>query len=62
MFRPDAFAKPNWVGNLKQYQLGVNTSTTPPTVFLADANGAGVENKVTGFVNPDVTSFWTQAS
>lgn len=62
MFRPDANAKPNWVGNLKQYQLAADTTTTPPTVFLADANKVAVENQITGFVNPDVTSFWTQAS
>ncbi len=62
MFRPDALSKPNWVGNLKQYQLGVDKSTTPPTVFLADAQNAAVENAKTGFVNPDVTSIWTTAS
>ncbi len=62
MFRPDALSKPNWVGNLKQYQLGVDKSTTPPTVFLADALNAAVENAKTGFVNPDVTSIWTTAS
>lgn len=62
MFRPDANAKPNWVGNLKQYQLAADTTTTPPTVFLADAKNVSVENQVTGFVNPDVTSFWTQTS
>lgn len=62
MFRPDANAKPNWAGNLKQYQLAADTSTTPPTVFLADAKNAAVENSITGFVDPGVTSFWTQAS
>ncbi len=62
VFRPDGNAKPNWVGNLKQYKLGVDTSTTPPSVFLADSNGAAVENSITGFVNPNAVSFWTQAS
>ncbi|MGN5478784.1 hypothetical protein ACTMU2_22450 [Cupriavidus basilensis] len=62
MFRPDSDAKPNWVGNLKQYQLNDDKSTNPPTVFLADASGAAVENTTTGFVNPDVTSIWTVLS
>lgn len=62
MFRPDANAAPNWVGNLKQYQLGVNTTTNPPTLFLADSAGANAENPTTGFINPDAVSFWTAAS
>jgi len=62
VFRPDAMAAPNWVGNLKQYKLGVDTATTPPTVFLADSAGAVVENTTTGFANPSAVSFWTKAS
>jgi type IV pilus assembly protein PilY1 len=62
VFRPDGGAKPNWVGNLKQYKLGVDTSTTPPSVFLADNNGAAAENPITGFVNPGAVSFWTHSS
>lgn len=62
VFRPDANAKPNWTGNLKQYQLGVDTTVSPPSVFLADKTGAAAENPTTGFTNPSVTSFWTQAS
>lgn len=62
VFRPDASAQPNWTGNLKQYQLGVDTTVSPPSVFLADKTGAAAENPTTGFVNPSVTSFWTQAS
>ncbi|QQX84808.1 pilus assembly protein PilY [Cupriavidus necator] len=62
MFRPDALSKPNWVGNLKQYQLAADKSTTPPTVFLADAASKAVENPTTGFVNPDVTSIWATGS
>lgn len=62
VFRPDAYARPNWVGNLKQYKLGADTSTTPPSLFMADKNGARVENTITGFVNPGAVSFWTQAS
>jgi type IV pilus assembly protein PilY1 len=62
VFRPDANAKPNWAGNLKQYQLGVNTATNPPTLFLADSTGANAENPNTGFINSNATSFWTTAS
>ncbi|MBC3870494.1 pilus assembly protein [Undibacterium oligocarboniphilum] len=62
VFRPDPMAAPNWVGNLKQYQLGVDTATTPPTLFLADSLGAPVENQTTGFINPSAVSFWTQSS
>lgn len=62
VFRPDASAKPNWTGNLKQYQLGVDTTVSPPSVFLADKFGASAENPTTGFVNPNATSFWSAAS
>lgn len=62
VFRPDANSLPNWAGNLKQYKLGVNNSTTPPSLFLTDSLGAAAENPVTGFVNPAAVSFWTQTS
>ena len=68
VFRPDPMAKPNWTGNLKQYQLAVDTSVSPPSVYMADntpsASGGplAVENSTTGFVNPNAISFWTQSS
>lgn len=62
VFRPDASAQPNWVGNLKQYKIGVDTSLTPPSLFLADSLGMPAENPTTGFVNPSAVSFWTQPS
>ena len=62
VFRPDAAAQPNWTGNLKQFKLGVDTSVTPPNLFLADSNGLSVENPTTGFINPNAVSFWTQPS
>ena len=62
VFRPDATAQPNWVGNLKQYKLGVDASASPPSLFLADSLGAAAENPTTGFVNPSAVSFWTQPS
>ena len=62
VFRPDANAQPNWVGNLKQYKVGVDTTVTPPSLFLADSLGLAAENPTTGFINPSATSFWSQAS
>ncbi|MBS0450347.1 MAG: pilus assembly protein PilY [Proteobacteria bacterium] len=62
VFRPDGNAQPNWVGNLKQYKLGVNNNTSPPSVILVDSVGASAENATTGFVNPGAVSFWTAPS
>ena len=62
VFRPDANAQPNWVGNLKQYKLSVDTAVTPPVLFLSDSLGAAAENPTTGFLNPTAVSFWTQPS
>lgn len=62
VFRPDASAAPNWTGNLKQYQLGVDTTSSTPQLFLTDSNGLAAENPNTGFVVPNAVSFWTQTS
>jgi type IV pilus assembly protein PilY1 len=62
VFRPDGLGKPNWPGNLKQYQIAVDKGTDPPTLFLADANGARATSSDNGFINSDVTSYWTKAS
>ncbi|MDB6043187.1 MAG: hypothetical protein JWM63_1738 [Gammaproteobacteria bacterium] len=60
MFRPDANAKPQWLGNLKEYQLidvagstnlGDNSSPPVPAV-----------NLLTGFPTPCAISFWTTDS
>ena len=70
MFRPDANDNPRWVGNLKQYQIGVNTSDpTSPQLFLADASwgpysvntsgNAALSAAGTGFISPNAVSFWT---
>jgi type IV pilus assembly protein PilY1 len=41
MFRPDGSGAPRWMGNLKQYQFGVDTSDPiSPKLFLADSTGA----------------------
>ncbi|SEA21133.1 hypothetical protein [Variovorax sp. YR216] len=70
-FRPDPGGAPRWVGNLKQYQIGADTSN-PVSVqtFLADAsrppyqpnqtaNSALSSVGTTGFLSPTAISFWT---
>jgi type IV pilus assembly protein PilY1 len=52
MFRPDPDAKPRWLGNLKQYQLG-SAST------LVDADSTEAINDQTGFIAECARSFWT---
>jgi type IV pilus assembly protein PilY1 len=57
MFRPDATAAPRWAGNLKQYQLGFDSSNN---VQLDDSLGnAAITNSGTGFITPYALSFWT---
>jgi type IV pilus assembly protein PilY1 len=62
VFRPDKFAAPNWPGNLKLYQIAADTSTNPPTLYLADKNNVAATSASTGFISPGVTSFWTANS
>ena len=62
VFRPDADGLPRWPGNLKEYQLALDGSTKPPSLFLADRNGLRTENPETGFVVNDAVSFWTSSS
>lgn len=67
MFRPDPFARPRWVGNLKQYQFSlVYPDPTKPdpnaaTLVLADADGVPAisHDGKTGFITSDARSFWT---
>ena len=61
MFRPDENGLPRWVGNLKQFQFGLDlTNKTKPVLFLADATGKGALSSAgTGFITPTATSFWT---
>ena len=67
VFRPDSTKSPRWLGNLKMYNLALNTATG--TVFLADAEngpppavGSQAENSTTGFVSQNSPSFWTKSS
>ena len=63
MFRTDPSAGPRWIGNLKQYQFGLDTSTTPAGVYLADTRAApnnhAISSSRTGFFSPNAISFWT---
>lgn len=70
MFRPDADGNPRWMGNLKQYQLGVDTTDpAAPQLYLGDASygpySATLSAKPalsaagTGFIATDAISFWT---
>ncbi|MGO4606159.1 pilus assembly protein [Variovorax sp. 2RAF20] len=56
MFRPDQDALPRWNGNLKQYKLGLDSSSQ---LVLQDAAGANAVNNQTGFVAPCARSYWT---
>jgi type IV pilus assembly protein PilY1 len=58
VFRPDPNAGPRWMGNLKLYQFIVNSSNE---LVLADANEEPALSS-SGFINNNVTSFWTQPS
>jgi Tfp pilus tip-associated adhesin PilY1 len=57
VFRPDALASPRWFGNLKQYQLGVDSSTG--ALQLVDSSNTQAVNLNTGFVSNTATSFWS---
>jgi len=60
MFRPDENDDPRWYGNLKAYQLAIDSATG--NLFLADAIGAHAENSTTGFITSTAQSFWTTGS
>ncbi|MEQ3696608.1 MAG: hypothetical protein ABNH02_06530 [Pseudomonadales bacterium] len=57
VFRPDAYNRPLWPGNLKMYTLGVDANTNE--VQLEDKNGLAAENTASGFINATATSFWS---
>ncbi|MEO6565546.1 MAG: hypothetical protein ABIO63_05885, partial [Casimicrobiaceae bacterium] len=60
MFRPDALARPRWLGNLKQYQIVYDSATD--TLALGDSAGSPALNAATGFFRPSAVSYWTTAS
>jgi type IV pilus assembly protein PilY1 len=55
MFRPDRDAFPRWVGNLKQYKLGLGNGR----LQTQDADSVSAINSSTGFVTECARSFWT---
>ena len=58
MFRPDRDALPRWVGNLKQYKLGI----TAGRLDTQDADSNSAINSATGFITECARSFWTPAT
>lgn len=68
-FRPDAGDGPRWMGNLKQYQFGLDTTNPKdPALFLGDASRGPYQpnttanaalNSNTGFLAPTAISYWT---
>jgi type IV pilus assembly protein PilY1 len=62
MFRPDSNANPRWIGNLKQYRIGLSSVST---LRLQDASSPAPLNAInpnTGFIDECVRSFWSSAS
>ena len=55
MFRPDMDALPRWMGNLKQYKLGLGNGR----LQTQDANSVSAVNSSTGFITECARSFWT---
>lgn len=58
VFRADKV--PRWFGNLKLYQLGLDTSGQ--NITLVDRNGNQAASTTTGFILNSSVSFWTQSS
>jgi len=55
VFRPDKFAAPRWMGNLKRFQIILN-GTSPD---LGDAVGETATSATTGFIADCAASFWS---
>lgn len=60
MFRPHASFLPRWNGNLKQYKLGLES--TSGNLRLEDADSTGAINNLTGFIGECARSFWTPST
>ncbi|WP_415755773.1 pilus assembly protein [Pseudomonas leptonychotis] len=58
MFRPDADGLPRWMGNLKQYKLGLVNSD----LRLLDADDNSAINASSGFITECARSFWTPSN
>ena len=61
VFRNDVNSAPRWFGNLKEYQLALDSNSN---LFLGDAESPpiAVESTATGFVVDNAISYWTTAS
>ena len=59
VFKPDRTKDPRWFGNLKRYQLVVDSGLT---VELGDSRGNVAINNQTGFISDCAVSFWTTDS
>ncbi|GAB3369976.1 hypothetical protein GCM10027514_02540 [Azotobacter armeniacus] len=63
MFRPDGNASPRWYGNLKQYQLGLDSGNNIVLTDSTENPDAGAvtskTNPTTGAISPEAVSFWT---
>jgi type IV pilus assembly protein PilY1 len=55
MFRPDRDGFPRWVGNMKQYKLGLGNGR----LQTQDADSVSAVNSSTGFITECARSFWT---
>ena len=62
VFRPDAERAPNWVGNLKQYQIAVQDTLQGKQLYLADARTPPQAAAAGNFISPTALSFWTSSS
>lgn len=62
MFRPDADGLPRWMGNLKQYKLGLVSNGNTSDLRLLDADDNGAINASSGFITECARSFWTPAT
>jgi type IV pilus assembly protein PilY1 len=61
MFRPDPSGNPRWMGNLKEYQLIIDSLGN---LDLGDSQSTPMNavNPLTGFVDPCAQSFWSTDS
>jgi len=57
LFKPGL--EPKWAGNVKRFELGVDTSSGDDSVQVVDAEGKAAINKVTGEFKSSARSFWS---
>jgi Tfp pilus tip-associated adhesin PilY1 len=64
VFRPESTLSPRWLGNLKQYKLGVINSATGQLGLVDDSTPTpqNAVNLNTGFISNTSPSIWTESS